>query len=190
MSESTLIPAERIERRILFWRGQKVLLDRDLAALYGVETRVLNQAVRRNIRRFPEDFMFALNREEILRISQFVTSSRQAELKYSKNVLAFTEQGVAMLSGILTSPRAVEVNIAIMRAFVQLRQLLSTHADLARKLASLESKYDQQFKVVFEAIRELMKPPTAAQKREIGFHSNLSERATKPRSRTRTKASP
>lgn len=190
MSESPLIPAERIERRILLVRGQKVLLDRDLASLYGVETRALNQAVRRNIGRFPEDFMFALSREEILRISQSVTSSGQAELKYSKNVLAFTEQGVAMLSGVLASPRAVEVNIAIMRTFVQLRQLLSTHVDLARKLANLERKYDEQFKAVFEAIRELMKPPTAAQKREIGFHTSFSERATKPRSRTRTKVSP
>ena len=154
---SNLIPAERIERRILLVRGQKVLLDRDLAGLYGVETRVLNQAVRRNIDRFPEDFMFALSREEILRMSQTVTSSGRAELKYSKSVLAFTEQGVAMLSGILNSPRAVEVNIAIMRTFVQLRQWLSTHADLARKLASLERKYDKQFRAVFEAIEVLVK---------------------------------
>jgi hypothetical protein len=189
-TDSNLIPAERIERRILLVRGQKVLLDRDLAELYGVETRVLNQAVRRNIDRFPEDFMFALSREEILRISQTVTSSGQAELKYSKSVLAFTEQGVAMLSGVLNSPRAVEVNIAIMRTFVQLRQWLSTHADLARKLASLERKYDEQFRAVFDAIRELMEPPTPAQKREIGFHTNLPEPASKPKPRSRAKVSP
>ena len=190
MSVSSSIPVERIERRILLVRGQKVLLDRDLAELYGVETRVLNQAVRRNIDRFPEDFMFALSREEILRISQTVTSSGQAQLKYSKSVLAFTEQGVAMLSGVLNSPRAVEVNIAIMRTFVQLRQWLSTHADLARKLASLERKYDEQFRAVFDAIRELMEPPTPAQKREIGFHTNLPEPASKPKARARAKISP
>jgi len=184
------IPAERIERRILLVRGQKVLLDRDLAELYGVETRALNQAVRRNIDRFPSDFMFALDRDEILRISQIVTSSGQAELKYSKSVLAFTEQGVAMLSGVLGSARAVEVNIAILRTFVQLRQWLSTHADLARKLAGLEQKYDEQFRAVFDAIRELMEPPTPAQQREIGFHTNLPERASKSKARSRAKVSP
>ncbi len=189
-TDTNFIPAERIERRILLVRGQKVLLDRDLAELYGVETRVLNQAVRRNIGRFPEDFMFALSREEILRISQSVTSSGQAELKYSKSVLAFTEQGVAMLSGVLNSKRAVEVNIAIMRTFVQLRQWLSTHADLARKLASLERKYDEQFRAVFDAIRELMEPTTPTQKREIGFNTNLPEKASKPKSRSRAKISP
>ena len=184
------IPAERIERRILLVRGQKVLLDRDLAELYGVETRALNQAVRRNIDRFPADFMFALDRDEILRISQFVTSSGTAELKYSKSVLAFTEQGVAMLSGVLGSARAVEVDIAILRTFVQVRQWLSTHADLARKLAGLEQKYDEQFRAVLDAIRELMEPPTPAQQREIGFHTNLPEPASKPRARSRAKVSP
>ena len=172
MSETNLIPAGRIERRILLLRGQKVMLDRDLAELYGVETRTLNQAVRRNVQRFPADFMFELSREEILRISQFVTSSNQAELKYSKSVLAFTEQGVAMLSGILNSHRAIDVNIAIMRTFVQLRLLMSTHTDLAQKLKSLESKYDAQFKVVFDAIRELMSDKKLP-KREIGFHTAM-----------------
>ena len=201
MSESTLIPAERIERRILLVRGQKVLLDFQLAELYEVEARSLNQAVKRNLDRFPEDFMFQLSEtetEQIMRSqivmasplnsSQIVMSSKHRGLAYRP--YAFTEQGVAMLSSVLRSPRAVQVNIAIMRTFVQLRQLLSTHADLARKLATLENKYDQQFKVVFEAIRELMKPPTAAQKREIGFHTNFSNRAIKPRSRTQTKVSP
>ena len=178
MSASSNIPAERLARRTLLVRGQKVL-DCDLAELYGVETRVLNQAVRRNIDRVPEDFMFTLHREEILRISQSVTPSGQAQLKYSKSVMAFTEQGVAMLSGVLNSPRAVEVNIAIMRIFVQLRQLLSTHTDLARKLASLERKCDEQFRAVFDAIRELMQPPTPAPKREIGFHTHLPNRLSK-----------
>lgn len=188
---STLFPAERIERRILLLRGQKVLLDRDLAELYGVETRVLNQAVRRNIERFPEDFMFALSREETLRISQTVTSSGRAQLKYSKSVLAFTEQGVAMLSGVLNGPRAVEVNVAIMRTFVQLRQLLLSDVDLARKLASLERKYDEQFRAVFDAIRELMEPVTPAEaRREIGFHTQMPGSATKPKARTKAKVSP
>ncbi|MBW1678284.1 MAG: ORF6N domain-containing protein [Deltaproteobacteria bacterium] len=152
----SLFPAERIETAILLIRGQKVMLDRDLAELYGVETRVLNQAVGRNVERFPEDFMFALTREEIMRISQTVTSS---EIKYSKRVHAFTEQGVAMLSSVLRSQRAIQVNIAIMRAFVKLRGMLSAHKDLERKLAALERKYDDQFKIVFEAIAELMTPP-------------------------------
>jgi len=169
---ATLIPAGRIERRILLLRGQKVMLDRDLAGLYGVETRALNQAVRRNVQRFPDDFMFELSREEIMRISQIVTSSDQAELKFSKSVLAFTEQGVAMLSGILNSPRAIEVNIAIMRTFVQLRQMLASSAELSGKLAALESKYDKQFKTVFDAIRELMSDKKLP-KREIGFHTAM-----------------
>jgi hypothetical protein len=161
----SLVPVDQIERSIHLIRGQKVMLDRDLAELYGVETRVLNQAVGRNVERFPEDFMFALTREEIMRISQTVTSS---EIKYSKRVRAFTEQGVAMLSSVLRSKRAVQVNIEIMRAFVRLRQMLSAHKDLKRKLAALERKYDDQFKIVFEAIAELMTPPEKPP-RKIGF---------------------
>ncbi|MEW6186755.1 MAG: ORF6N domain-containing protein [Thermodesulfobacteriota bacterium] len=141
------------------------MLDRDLADLYNVETRVLNQAVKRNIKRFPEDFMFLLNRGEIMRISQIVISS---DLKFSKQVRAFTEQGVAMLSGILNSDWAIEVNIAIMRAFVKLRELIATNKDLSQRLDELEKKYDGQFKVVFEAIRQLMAPP-AKPRRKIGF---------------------
>ena len=157
---------ERIEKSILLIRGQKVMLDRDLAELYCIETRVLNQAVRRNIRRFPEDFMFELTRDEIKSISQIVTSST---IKYSKRVHAFTEQGVAMLSSVLNSDRAVEVNIEIMRAFVRLRQMLASHKDLKRKLAELEKKYDDQFKIVFEAIAELMAPADDQPKKKIGF---------------------
>jgi hypothetical protein len=148
-----------------------VILDRDLAQLYGVETRALNQAVRRNIDRFPEDFMFRLTREEIMRISQFVISSAHPgikTLKFSKNVMAFTEQGVAMLSSVLNNEKAIKVNIEIMRAFVRLRRILASHADLARKLEALEKKYDAQFKLVFDAIRELMKPPES-KKWPIGF---------------------
>jgi hypothetical protein len=169
--DKSLIPVERIERLILLIRGQKVMLDRDLGQLYGVETRVLNQAVRRNIGRFPDDFMFPLTREEIMRISQFVISSVHPgaqTLKFSKSVMAFTEHGVAMLSSVLNSSRAVQVNIEIMRAFVRLRRMLASHAELARKLDVLEKKYDAQFKVVFDAIRQLMTTPEQ-KRRPIGF---------------------
>lgn len=170
--ERSLIPFERIEQSILLIRGQKVMVDRDLAHLYGVETRVLNQAVRRNIERFPEDFMFRLTREEIMRISQFVISSgyEVRTLKFSKSVMAFTEHGVAMLSSVLNSPRAVQVNIQIMRTFAKLREIISQHKDLGRRLDELEKKYDAQFKVVFDAIRQLMAPPEQkSPKRRIGF---------------------
>ena len=167
----SLIPMEIIEQKIFLIRGQKVMLDRDLAQLYGVEIRVLNQAVRRNIDRFPADFMFSLTRDEIMRISQFVISSTQIRnetLKFAKSVLAFTEQGVAMLSTVLNSKRAIEVNILIMRAFVKLREMIASNKELAKKLDELEKKYDAQFKVVFDAIRQLMTPPTKKQ-RKIGF---------------------
>ena len=162
---TTNVPLERIKQSIVLIRGQKVMLDRDLANLYEVETRVLNQAVGRNIKRFPEDFMFALTRDEIMRISQIVTSS---DIKYAKRVHAFTEQGVAMLSSVLRSERAVEVNIAIMRAFVQLREMLASNVELSSKLKQMEKKYDKQFKIVFEAIRQLMAPPET-NKKKIGF---------------------
>jgi hypothetical protein len=165
--KAALVPMEKIRQEILLVRGQKVMLDRDLAMLYGMETRALNQAVKRNRDRFPDDFMLELTRDEIMRISQSVISS--PGLKYSKTVYAFTEQGVAMLSSVLNSPRAIQVNIAIMRAFVQLRAILSTHADLAQKLEELEKKYDAQFRVVFDAIRQLMTPPEPPRK-PMGFH--------------------
>lgn len=185
---------EKIRQSILLIRGQRVMLDRDLAMLYGVETRVLNQAVKRNHDRFPDDFMFTLTREEITGISQSVISSlHSAASKYPQSIdrqqdthlksqsvtsswggrrtlpYAFTEQGVAMLSSVLNSSRAIQANIAIMRAFVQLRAILSTHADLSRKMEELEKKYDSQFRVVFDAIRQLMTPPETPRKR-IGFH--------------------
>jgi hypothetical protein len=146
------------------------MLDRDLADLYGIPTKALKQAVRRNPDRFPGDFMFVLTPEEdaILR-SQSVTSNteRWGGTRYAS--MAFTEQGVAMLSSVLGSPRAIQVNIAIMRAFVRLRQILATHVELARKLEELERKYDDQFRAVFDALRELMNPPDPPRK-EIGFH--------------------
>jgi hypothetical protein len=166
--KTPLIPAERIERAILLVRGHKVMLDSDLASLYGVETRRLVEAVKRNIQRFPDDFMFQLNQEEFDNLrSQFATSSSWGGRRYAP--YAFTEQGVAMLSSVLRSPRAVAVNVEIMRAFVRLRGMLGSHADLARKLDALERKYDAQFKVVFDAIRQLMAPP-APPRKPIGFH--------------------
>lgn len=166
----TLVPQEHIESCILLIRGHKVMLDSDLASLYEVEARILNQAVKRNIERFPEDFMFQLTAEEAAGLrSQFVTlkSGRGQHRKYFP--YAFTEQGVSMLSSVLRSERAIQVNIAIMRAFVQLRQMLASNAVLTRKLTALEKKYDAQFKIVFDAIRELMTPPTSKKKRSIGF---------------------
>jgi hypothetical protein len=166
--KAALVPLERVERAILLVRGHKVMLDADLAALYGVATKVLVQAVKRNIARFPDDFMFQLTKEEFddLR-SQIVTSSSWGGRRYRP--YAFTEQGVAMLSSVLRSDRAIHVNIQIMRAFVRLRRLLATHEELARKLDALERKYDRQFKVVFDAIRQLMAPGDPKPRRRIGF---------------------
>lgn len=162
-----LIPVELIERAILMIRGHKVMLDKDLAALYGVTTTNLNKAVTRNLDRFPEDFMFQLNKEEFTNLKfHFGTSSWGGTRKLPR---AFTEQGVAMLSSVLHSKQAAQVNIEIMRAFVRLREMMSTHKDLARKLDALEKKYDIQFKAVFDAIRELMKPPVEKAKKSIGF---------------------
>jgi hypothetical protein len=183
----SLIPAERIERAIILLRGEKVMLDSDLAALYGVPTKVLVQSVRRNIDRFPSDFMFRLTSKEAENLrSQFVTSSStHGGRRYAP--YAFTEQGVAMLSSVLRSPRAVEVNIAIMRAFVRLRQLLASHADLARKLDELEQKYDKQFAIVFEAIRKLMEPPQLEAAKEMGYHTLIQPSNGKPASKRRGK---
>jgi phage regulator Rha-like protein len=164
----SIVPIELIERKIYFIRGQKVMLDSDLAELYGVPTKALLQAVKRNIKRFPADFMFPLKNQEVINLrSQFVTSSLghggRRYLPY-----AFTEQGVAMLSSVLNSERAIEVNILIVRAFVKLRELIASNKALAKRLDELEKKYDVQFKVVFDAIRQLMTPPEP-KKRKIGF---------------------
>jgi len=167
-SSGSIVPLEVIERRIFLIRGQKVLLDFQLASLYGISTKRLKEQVRRNIKRFPKDFMFELNQNEesILR-TQFATSnSGRGGRRYPP--FAFTEQGVAMLSSVLDSERAIFVNIAIMRTFVKIRELVATHKDLAAKLEEMEKKYDAQFKVVFDAIRQLMTTPEYP-KKEIGF---------------------
>ena len=163
---------QAIESRIVEVRGQRVMLDADLARLYGVEVRALNQAVKRNVGRFPADFMFQLSWEEVARSrSQIVIldakGAQGRNVKYRP--FAFNERGVAMLSSVLKSERAVQVNVEIMRAFVRLRGLIGHNKELARRLDTLESKYDRQFKVVFDAIRELMTPPAPAPKRRIGF---------------------
>src|SRR5438128_24292 len=170
MKSSSLIPIERIEKAIYLIRGEKVMLDRDLAALYGVATKVLKQAVRRNIDRFPSDFMFVHNPTEFQNWrSQFVTSKADRKgLRYAP--YAFTEHGILMLSSVLNSERAIQVNIEVMRAFVKLRQMLASNAGLSRRLDQLESQYDRQFKVVFDAIRELMSP-LVRDRKEIGFRS-------------------
>ena len=172
---SGLVPAEHIEKRILLLRGHKVILDDDLAELYEVEVKQLKRQVRRNIDRFPADFMFELSRQEQESLRRhFGTLKRGEHSKYLS--YGFTEQGVAMLSSVLRSKRAVQVNIEIMRAFVRLREMLATHKDLARKLEALEKRYDSQLKVVFDAIRQLMTPPEP-RKRKIGFL--VRERAAK-----------
>lgn len=167
---SDLIPVERVESKIYLIRGQRVMLDFDLAALYGVETGILNQAVKRNRERFPDDFMFSLSKQEILRISQIVISS---QIKFHKNINAFTENGVAMLSSVLRSKLAIQVNIQIMRTFTKLRYILSSHKNLAQKIKELEQKYkkhDIEIDAIFNAIREIVtyeeKP-----KKKIGFET-------------------
>jgi len=167
MNKLQVVKEENIASHIYFLRGHNVILDFDLASLYGVETRSLKQAVRRNLRRFPDDFMFELSENEIdFVVSQNVIPSK----RYLGGAIpfAFTEQGVAMLSGILNSDKAIQVNIAIMRAFVQLRKLISSHKDLAEKLNRIENKYDEQFKLVFEALRQLTQKESQPRKR-IGY---------------------
>ncbi len=170
----SIIPVERIEKQILFIRGHKVLLDSTLAELYGVETKVLNQAVKRNLLRFPADFMFYLNNQDVSSLrSQFVTleTGRGRHRKYQPYV--FTEQGVAMLSSVLNSERAIAVNIEIMRAFVRLRQIISSNKVFSRKVQELErkvGKHDKAINALFEAIHEMMNPPEES-KRKIGFKS-------------------
>ncbi len=163
-----LVPVEVIEAKILLIRGQKVMLDSDLAALYKVETKILNKAVKRNEKRFPADFMFQLTAEETksLRFHFGTSNAGRGGRRYKP--YAFTEQGVAMLSSVLNSDRAIEVNVQIMRAFVKLREMIASNKELAKKLDELEKKYDRQFKVVFDAIRQLMTPPETKEKK-IGF---------------------
>ena len=166
--KQSIVPVEHVERSILLIRGQKVMLDTGLAELYGVATRRLNEQVRRNIKRFPGDFMFQLTPEEMESLRSQIATSKKGRGGRRYLPFVFTEQGVAMLSSVLNSERAIQVNVEIMRAFVRLREMMSTHKDLARKLEALEKKYDTQFKVVFDAIRQLMTPP-APKKGKIGF---------------------
>lgn len=169
MKGKDLVPTNRIESCILLVRGQKVMLDYDLAALYGVTTSNLNKAVARNRDRFPSDFVISIPAQEVTRLIFQNGISKPGRGGRRKPVLAFTQEGVAMLSSVLRSERAVRVNIEIMRTFVRLRSLLTAHADLARRLEELEKRYDEQFRAVFDAIRELMTPPGPPRK-EIGFH--------------------
>jgi hypothetical protein len=173
-----IVPVEAIERRILIIRGRKVMLDSHLAELYQVATKNLNKAVKRNSARFPEDFMFRLTKKEAESLRfQFGTSSLTSQIAMSKPgrggrrtlPYVFTEQGVAMLSTVLNSERAIAVNIAIMRTFVRLRQILATHKELAEHLAAMEKKYDRRFKVVFDILEQLMEPTPEPPKRPIGF---------------------
>ena len=164
-----VISAETIQKAIYLVRGQKVMLDRDLAAMYGVPTKALKQAVRRKATRFPADFMFVLTREEFADWRSQIVTSNADRMGLRHAPMAFTEQGVAMLSSVLNSERAIQVNIAIMRTFTRLKQMLASNTELARKLADLEKRYDAQFKVVFDAIRQLMTPPHPPRK-QIGFH--------------------
>jgi phage regulator Rha-like protein len=164
------VPSEIIEKKILLVRGEKVMLDADLAELYGVRTSHLNKAVKRNIDRFPHDFMFQLSQEEADSLRFQIGMSKETGRGGRRYLpYVFTEQGVAMLSSVLNSERAVKVNIEIMRAFVRLRQMLASNAELARKLEALEKRYDAQFRVVFDAIRQLMTPPETKKKPAIGF---------------------
>lgn len=172
---------ERIERAIILARGEKVMLDSDLAEIYGVETKALNRAVKRNRSRFPAEFMFQLTQAEAANLRcQTGTSSSYGGRRYLPHV--FTEHGALMLANVLHSQRAIKTSVQVVRAFVRLRQMLASNADLARKLETLEKKYDAQFKVVFDAIRQLMSPPTGP-RREIGFHTKYENEKPKAKKR-------
>ena len=163
-----LVPNEVVESIIIVLRGEKVILDRNIACLYEVETKMLVRAVKRNLERFPQDFMFQLTIEETINLRYQIGTSSWGGSRYRP--YAFTEQGVAMLSGVLRSERAVQVNVEIMRTFVRLRRLAASREDLARKVDALEEKYDDQFRVVFDALRELMAAPEPSE-RPIGFEA-------------------
>jgi phage regulator Rha-like protein len=179
--QMVVVPVERIERAIFSIRGEKVMLDSDLAELYGVLTGALNQAVKRNLGRFPPDFMFRLTEAEK---AEVVTNcDNLAKLRFSPHLpYAFTEHGALMLANVLNSERAAQTSVQVVRAFVRLRQMLASNAELARKLDAMEKKYDAQFKVVFDAIRQLMSPPEP-KRREIGFHVKYDD--DKPKAKKR-----
>lgn len=168
-TQGDLLPAERIERSIYVFRGQRVMLDSDLAMLYGVTTARLNEQVRRNQSRFPSDFAFRLRRDEFNHlISHFATSKPRRGGRRTLP-LVFTEHGILMLSSVLRSSRAIQVNIQIMRTFVRLRQMVASHDELLRRIESLEKQYDEQFRIIFDAIRQLVEPPPTKQRGQIGF---------------------
>jgi hypothetical protein len=179
--EVKLVPLERIERAIILVRGEKVMLDSDLAEIYGVETGASNRAVKRNVGRFPSDFMFQLTPQEVRNLRcQIGISSSYGGRRFLPHV--FTEHGALMLANVLNSERATQTSVQVVRAFVRLRQMLASNAELARKLESLEKKYDAQFKVVFDAIRQLMSP-TVRPKGEIGFHVKHDDNKPKAKKR-------
>ena len=183
MSEEKLsVYPSRVEARVLMLRGQKVLLDRDLAELYGVETKVLKQAVKRNIERFPSDFAFVLDKEEVASLrSQIVTSKNTGRGGVRYTPMAFTEQGVAMLSSVLRSPQAIAINIEIMRTFMRLRRILESNKELAKKLEELESDCDEKFRYLFETLNALMAPEKKSN--PIGFHVRESPAVYKTKNR-------
>lgn len=164
-----LVPQEVIEAKILLIKGKKIMLDRDLAMLYRVPTRRLNEQVKRNIDRFPEDFMFQLSKEEFENWRSQIAISNSQKMGLRRRPYAFTEQGVAMLSSVLNSKVAIQVNIQIMRTFTRLKEILMSHKDLQRKIEDMEKKYDQQFRVVFDAIKQLLAPPEKS-RAITGFH--------------------
>jgi hypothetical protein len=170
MPDAPLVPADVVESRILTVRGHKVILDADLAELYGVETRRLNEQVRRNARRFPADFMFPLSDREVADLRSHFATTRSWGGRRT-NPLAFTEHGAIMAASVLNSERAIEVSILVVRAFVQLRRMVGMVSDLAERLDELEARYDEQFRVVFEAVRKLMEPPPVPDRPRIGFRS-------------------
>jgi len=186
VSHKDPMPLEPPDHLIFEVRGQKIMLDSDLARIYGVPTKRLNEQIRRNHQRFPEDFMFRLSREEAAELvrsrSQFATLKRGQNIKYLP--YAFTEHGAIMAANVLNSPRAAQMSVVVVRAFVRLRQFAMTHKELSHKLADLERKYDAQFKVVFDAIRRLMTPPPRP-RRPIGFHAREETATEKPKGRGR-----
>lgn len=165
--ESSIVPVEIIQNKIIYFRKCKVMLDRDLAELYEVPTKRLNEQVRRNLKRFPSDFMFQLTKKEFKILKSQIATSSWGGVR--KMPYVFTEQGVAMLSSVLNSERAIQVNIQIMRTFTKLRQMIETHKDLKRKVEEMEKKYDGQFQIVFNALKELLEPPPSPKKGQIGF---------------------
>lgn len=170
LKNQILIDEETLVSKIFVIRSKKIMLDRDLANLYGVETRTLNQSVKRNIERFPEDFMFQLTKPEFENWKSQIVISKKERMGLRKIPLAFTEQGVSMLSSVLNSKKAIQVNIQIMRVFTRFRQMLTVHSDLKRKIDSMEKKYDGQFKIVFSAIKKLLEEPKKTKRKEMGFH--------------------